>query len=392
MAEDRNPTGTSDQRSAAADGQPEQSFGGVAALSQANALLSSLHDVVRSMTTPLSVEELIPSLRSQLGEVFRPDTIVLLSGDPASGRMGVVHAEGARIAASVETIELPAVLARGPRGRPLLRSDLAGVASFGPATKAGAYAWLFSRGRASGLLALERDDDEELHPTAAETLERLSLPLALALDNAMWFRRLRTLGAEEERQRLGATLHDRFAQSLAYVAMSLDRAGRRHPDDGELVQLRHDVRATLGELRETLHELRLTVDDEHGLEDALRDHLGRVEEMHGVIASVKIVDDVSDVSQGIAQQLLRIAQDLTALAAREQGATTVTITLTHPPGRVVMAVADDGLGHTEQELGREARSRLASVRERVDAIGGRVAIHATQGEGTAISIELRSAL
>jgi hypothetical protein len=107
MAEDRNPTGTSDQRSAAADGQPEQSFGGVAALSQANALLSSLHDVVRSMTTPLSVEELIPSLRSQLGEVFRPDTIVLLSGDPASGRMGVVHAEGARIAASVETIELP---------------------------------------------------------------------------------------------------------------------------------------------------------------------------------------------------------------------------------------------------------------------------------------------
>ena len=47
--------------------------------------------------------------------------------------------------------------------------------------------------------------------------------MALAIDNARWFGRLRTVGADEERTRIARDLHDRIGQSLAYLAFELDR-------------------------------------------------------------------------------------------------------------------------------------------------------------------------
>ena len=372
-----------------ADGTPR---GGLRELGRANALLSSLHDVVRSMSSPLSVDQLIPALRPQLQELFHPEVLVLLAGDPTSGRMTTVHADGCRLPVSLEPDELPSVLRPGPRGRPQLRDDLAPGDGFGPDSRSGAYVWLFSRGRTAGLLAMEHTDHLPLTEAASDTLERLGLPLALALDNAVWFRRLRTIGAEEERQRLGATLHDRFAQSLTYVAMSLDRAGKRHPDDAELQQLRHDVRTTLGELRETLGELRLAVDEDRPLEVAISEHLERMENRHGVIAELERAPDPLHVPIGVAQQLLRICQDLTSLAATEQRATRIVVVLDQGPGRLSVEVRDDGGGRGEQQLGMEARDRLAGVRDRVEAIGGRFRLTPSREHGTVVRVELRGTL
>lgn len=371
------------------DGTP---LGGIRELGRANALLSSLHDVVRSMSSPLSVEELIPAIRPQLQELFHPEVLVLLAGDPTVGRMTRVHADGCRLPASLEPDELPPVLGPGPRGRPQLRDDLGPGDAFGEESRSGAYVWLFSRGRTAGLLAMEHSEPLGLSDAASDTLERLGLPLALALDNAVWFRRLRTLGAEEERQRLGATLHDRFAQSLAYVAMTLDRAGKRHPDDQELQQLRTDVRTTLGELRETLRELRLAVGEERSLEEAIGEHLERLEDRHGVIAELEPAAAPLHAPNGVAQQLLRICQDLTSLAAAEQGATRVVVALEQRPGRLAMEVRDDGRGKPEQELGMEARSRLSGVRDRVEAIGGRFRLTPDPEHGMVVRVELRGAM
>ena len=371
------------------DGTP---LGAIRELGRANALLSSLHDVVRSMSSPLSVEELIPAIRPQLQELFHPEVLVLLAGDPTVGRMTRVHADGCRLPASLEPDELPPVLGPGPRGRPQLRDDLEPGDAFGPSSRSGAYVWLFSRGRTAGLLAMEHSKPVGLSEAASDTLERLGLPLALALDNAVWFRRLRTLGAEEERQRLGATLHDRFAQSLAYVAMSLDRAGKRHPDDDELQQLRADVRATLGELRETLSELRLAVGEDQSLEEAIAEHLERLEDRHGVIAELHPAAEPVHATTGVAQQLLRICQDLSVLAASEQRATRVVVSLEQGPGRLAMEVRDDGRGKTERELGMDARGRMSGVRDRVEAIGGRFVLTPDPEHGTVVRVELRGTM
>src|SRR5690606_24081342 len=156
-----------------------------------------------------------------------------------------------------------------------------------------------------------------------EVLERMSAPLGLAIDNAVWFQRLRTLGAEEERHRIGATLHDRFAQSLAYVNMELERLATTHPDDAELSRLRGGVQNTLADLRETLRELRMRCTEDKGLVTVLGEHLDRFGDRFGVVVDLDADDATARVPLSVENQLLRVAQDLLQLAQREMGATAI---------------------------------------------------------------------
>jgi signal transduction histidine kinase len=85
-----------------------------------------------------------------------------------------------------------------------------------------------------------------------------------------------------ERQRIGEQLHDRFAQALAFAGLELDRLTARYPDDADLAALRDEVRATLGELRERLRELRLRCTESRGLDAVLAEHAAHVERSTGL--------------------------------------------------------------------------------------------------------------
>ncbi|MBW3621190.1 MAG: hypothetical protein KY461_13175 [Actinobacteria bacterium] len=377
-----------------AEEEHDRTLGRVQQLGHVNAMLSTLHDLVRSMPAPLTVDEIVGVIRRQLDELFEADTVALLLADGGADRWRPVYAEGVRIAAELATEALPApVRDRGPAQRPIVVDVLGPGEGLRAESRSGAYLWLWMRGQPSGLLVLEHDRPGGIPADQRDTLERLSVPLALAIDNAVWFQRLRTVGAEEERQRIGAALHDRFAQSLVYIAMSLDRTVDRHPGDDELVTLRSDVRDTLADLRETLRELRLRVTDERGLVPVLEEYLERFGQRFGLLTALEA--DGSDPVRPalvVEQQLLRIVQELLNLAEREAGATSVRVNVATGPGWLRIVVTDDGRGIPVPELGAEAAERFATVRERADAIGAAVDVTTVPGEGTDVTVTIRGLL
>ncbi len=294
-----------------AEEEHERTLGRVQQLGHVNAMLSTLHDLVRTMPAPLTVDEIVGVIRRQLDELFDAGAVVLLLADGGGRRWRPVYAEGIRLNDDLGEEDLPApVRARGPHQRPVVVDELAPGEGLWSEARSGAYLWLWLRGQPSGLLVLEHDHPRGTLTDQHDTLERLSVPLALAIDNAVWFTRLRTIGAEEERQRIGAALHDRFAQSLVYIAMSLDRTVGQHPDDPDLARLRTDVRDTLADLRETLRELRLRVTEEHDLVAVLTDHLDRFGARFGVVTRLEVRGDPVRPALPVEQQLLRIVQDL----------------------------------------------------------------------------------
>ena len=373
-----------------AEEEHSQTLGRIQQLSHVNALLSALHDLVRTTPAPLTVESVLAVIRDEIDELFDADAVVLLLADSGGRWWRPVHAEGAAVGREIPYADLPAELRDvGPSSRPVVISRLGEGTGLTPEARSGAYLWLWSRGQPAALLALEHHEPRDLPPTHRDMLDRLSAPLALAIDNAVWFQRLRTLGAEEERQRIGAELHDRFAQSLAYVGMELDRVAARHPDDESITRLREDVRATLADLRETLRELRLRCTEDRGLADVLADYLHHFGERFGVFAQLDAPGELVRPALPVENQLLRIAQDLVALAQREGGATTVSVNLASEPGRLRMVVRDDGRGTPEEELGHQAARALAVVRERADAIGALVDVFTRKGEGSEIAVTVR---
>jgi signal transduction histidine kinase len=371
-------------------GPPTPGLGGLQQLGHVNALLSSLHGLVRSSPAPLTVDDVLGAVQGELEELFEPDATVLLLSGPEGRWWRSLDARGATPVGEVAWADLPAQLhAAGRTDQPVSVPSLGQGGGLTPDARSGIYQWLFSQGRPAALLALERRDPREVSDAHLQVLARMATPLALALDNAVWFRRLRTLGAEDERQRLGAQLHDRFAQSLAYLGLELDRAAARHEDDPELAAVRDEVRRTLVDLRATLRDLRLRCTEERGLVAVLSEHLPSVEARSGLEVVLDAADDVPRLPLPVEDHLLRAVQDLLAFAQRQQDVARVVVRLVAEDGRLRVVVRDDGAGIEESALDRESAGLLSGVRDRADAIEALVDVRPRAGEGTDVLVTLR---
>jgi signal transduction histidine kinase len=214
---------------------------------------------------------------------------------------------------------------------------------------------------------------------------------ALAIDNARLFRRLRTVGADQERTRIARDLHDRVGQSLAYLAFELERlVGKTDASAvrAELQGLRDDVRQAVSEVRETLYDLRTEVSEEVGLAVVLDDFVQRVQSRSGLAAKLRLDGD-ERLPLTHERELLRIAQEAVTNVERHAKATAVIVSLSLNPGEAVLEVSDDGCGFVKGNAGRLDSYGLVGMRERADAIGAALEIDTAPGRGTTILCRLR---
>ena len=109
--------------------------------------------------------------------------------------------------------------------------------------------------------------------------------------------------------RIARELHDRIAQSLAYIAFELERLEAVPGDKrSELADLREVVRGVVQELRETIYQLRTSITEDGDLAGLVAEYLERFAERTGVITTLS-----SDVTARLAprteQEFWRIIQE-----------------------------------------------------------------------------------
>ena len=359
-------------------------------LTDANSLLHSLHRVAQTLPASLDLNDVLDTTMGRLRSLFDYNSMALLVFDETDASWQVMRSEGASMPLRLGPTELPSPLKTAiAQNRLVDISDIRSAGTVGLTERSGSglYTTLTARGQIIGLLAIESTEVGRYDERMVQMLNGFVDPVALAVDNARWFGRLRTMGADEERGRIARDLHDRIGQSMAFLAFEVDRIIRYNSEgkdiDESLDQLQFNVREVIREIRDTLSDLRTDVSDGKGLEDTISDFAALVAERSGLTIDVEIdAPDRLPIMQE--RELWRIAQEAIVNVERHADATNAKVRWVSDGENGVLEVSDDGRGFTIGESGRVDSYGLVGMRERASSIGASMEVATSAGGGTLI--------
>ena len=256
---------------------------------------------------------------------------------------------------------------------------------------------LVFRGVAVGILgALDpASGSDQFTPEDARILESFASSGATAVAtgrNVAEERARRAIEASEaERRRWARELHDETLQDLASLKMLLATA-RRSDDhtkvDRILDQAIEHITLGIASLRQLITDLRPPILDEAGVQPALEhlvERLGPISDLD-VRMNVDLAYESGRRSFRLASvvedALYRVVQEALTNVVKHARATTVDVSIVETDDSIDMRIADNGVGIGErQDTGGFG---LMGMQERIELIGGSIAIARAESGGTEI--------
>jgi signal transduction histidine kinase len=200
-----------------------------------------------------------------------------------------------------------------------------------------------------------------------------------------------------ERDRIARELHDSLAQVLGVIHLRLRALESRAKDEAshvmadELSEIADTADEAYQDVREAILGLRETVREDGGLEGSLREYLRKYSRQTGIAAALSCEGDTRHaLSPRSEVQLLRVVQEALTNTRKHSQAHRVSVRIECEGPSVVLSIEDDGVGFDPSIVvsSLEGGFGLASMRERVEQIGGTIAVHTAPSEGTKITVRL----
>jgi signal transduction histidine kinase len=318
----------------------------------------------------------------------RYDAVQRVAGfveDVRAGRAAPEEIEGTlRAALGVEHLELRFLLrdARGPvdvRGHAVADHEPAGTVRW-PITQAGSSV---------GMVTLDgRDEAVALLPALLDVgalaieITRLRIELRRQLEEVEASRARIAAAADEERRRVELDLHDGAQQRLVSIGLALRHAQHALESEAPHEAIRTldgavaEVAVAIDELRELARGIRPAHLDA-GLGPALRELARRAPvPVKVAVADERFPGDIETAAYFTASEAV-------TNAVKHAQANTITVRAEQIDGKLVVSVADDGIGGAQP-----ARSSgLTGLSDRVTAHGGTLTLISPPGRGTTLTAE-----
>ena len=246
-------------------------------------------------------------------------------------------------------------------------------------------------GKTIGVLVLGRgavaysESEAEFAATAAEYL----FELARSTD-AVSVEEQATAG---ERKRIAQELHDGLAQELTGVVLSLEgaqRAFERNPQvlGRQLAKATRDARATLADVRQYMGALRQSAPGGLGLPTTVARLIDDLKRQTGLAVEMQERGPERELVADLQRAVIRIVGEALRNVAQHADARHAIVTLAYSDADVVVSVTDDGAGFDAAATVASAEANghfgLVGMRERAEAVGGRLVATSTPGHGTTI--------
>ena len=202
-----------------------------------------------------------------------------------------------------------------------------------------------------------------------------------------------------ERDRIARELHDSLAQVLGVIHLQLRALEGRAKDEasyamaGELSQIADTADEAYRDVREAILGLRETVREDTGLEGSLREYLRKYSRQTGIAATLTCNGDTrASLTPRSEVQLLRVVQEALTNTRKHSQAHHVQVRMECATSTTTLAIEDDGVGFDPALVAgaMDGGFGLASMRERVEQIGGTLAVHTAPKQGTRIVVHLEA--
>ena len=194
---------------------------------------------------------------------------------------------------------------------------------------------------------------------------------------------------EEESARIARELHDDINQRLALVNLRLGYLKQSPPasaaDLGQEIEAVSqeiaDLAADIQALSHGLHPARLEL---LGLEASAAAFCEEVSDRHEVTIDVHLENIPSVLSPEISLCLYRVMQEALQNVVKHSESRHAHVSLDGHINTINLTVKDSGAGFNPHEAMKGPGLGLTSMKERLKAIGGQLAIHSQRGHGTTI--------
>jgi signal transduction histidine kinase len=201
-------------------------------------------------------------------------------------------------------------------------------------------------------------------------------------------------GREAERLHLAQELHDGPLQDLIGISYRLAELAEGLPDEagvGQMVAAQATLQQVLRMLRAISGELRPPALAPFGLEKAIRSHVEDFQRQHPELeVQFKLMPDGQALPEQVRLALFRIYQQALNNVVRHAQASLISIRFELDAQQTLLQIQDDGRGFEVPkrwiELVRRGHLGLVGIVERAEAIGGRLEVVSTPGEGSLVRV------
>jgi signal transduction histidine kinase len=204
-----------------------------------------------------------------------------------------------------------------------------------------------------------------------------------------------TTGQEEGRRRLARELHDDTLQSLIALNQRIQLAQQTTDPAtaARLAEMETMAGEAMAELRRLMRALRPSYLDDLGLAPALELLAREATESLGMPVAFRLAGEARRLTPAVELAFYRVAQEALRNVGRHARANSATVTLAFGDRLTTLTIGDDGVGfdaaQRPAELAAGGHFGLLGAAERAEAVGARLMVESTPGQGTKISCILQ---
>lgn len=187
----------------------------------------------------------------------------------------------------------------------------------------------------------------------------------------------------EERRRLARDVHDGLAQEIAYIARNVKLLRERGAEPPVVDRLLLAVERAQEESRRVVGALAAKLDEP--LDQALMHAVREAASRYGASVDMELASGIM-LSPREKEAVVRIASEAVSNAARHSGMHVLRLYLKRREAGMRLEVVDDGAGFDETEP--RGGFGLVTMKDRAEALGGKLRIDSHPGAGTRVELEL----